>query len=115
MAKIWSKVSIPPSSVAASTLTGKRRPDEGFATATRLPWRSVYAACHWYWQRASDSQNELLKRELMSNYDRKYAALAPVVRQGRVDLGVRTGRGLSTARGTAEAKAPEMPVYLGTR
>ena len=42
-------------------------------------------------------------------------ALALVVRQGRVDLGVCHGRGLSSARGTAKTKAPEMPVYLGTR
>ena len=51
----------------------------------------------------------------VKHYARKYAALAPVVRQGGVYLGVCTGRGLSTARGTAEAEAPEMPVYLGTR
>ncbi len=42
-------------------------------------------------------------------------ALALVVRQGRVDLGVCHGRGLSSARGTAKTEAPEMPVYLGTR
>ncbi len=41
--------------------------------------------------------------------------LAFVVRQGRVDLGVCHGRGLSSACGSAEAEAPEMPVYLGTR
>ncbi len=46
---------------------------------------------------------------------RKYAALAPVLREGGVHLGVCTGRGLSTARGTAEAEASEMPIYLGTR
>jgi hypothetical protein len=43
------------------------------------------------------------------------AALALVVRQGCINLGVRNGRGLSSARGTAEAKACEMPVYLCTR
>ncbi len=45
----------------------------------------------------------------------KYAALALVVRQGCVYLGVCTGRGLSSARGAAEAEAPEMPINLGTR
>ena len=61
------------------------------------------------------SQDELLKRALMSNYRRKYAALALVVRQGCINLCVRTGRGLSSARGSAEAEAPEMPIDLGTR
>ncbi len=61
------------------------------------------------------SQDELLKRKLMSKYSRKYAALALVVRQGRVDLGVCHGRGLSSARGTAKTKSLEMPVYLGAR
>jgi hypothetical protein len=46
---------------------------------------------------------------------RKYATLALTGCQGRVDLGVRTGRGLSSARGSAEAEAPEMAIYLGTR
>ena len=41
--------------------------------------------------------------------------LAPVVSQSCVHFGVCTGRGLSSARGAAEAEAPEMPVYLGTR
>ncbi len=40
----------------------------------------------------------------------KYAALALVVRQGRIDLGVRNGRGLGSARGTAEPNAPAIPV-----
>jgi hypothetical protein len=44
-----------------------------------------------------------------------HAALAPVVRQGCVNLCVRPGRGLSSARGSAEAEAPEMPIDLGTR
>ena len=44
-----------------------------------------------------------------------HAALALVVRQSGVYFGVRTGRGLSSARGAAEAEAPEMPVDLGTR
>ena len=61
------------------------------------------------------SQRSLLKHELMAKYDRMYAALAPVVGQGGIHLGVCTGRGLSTARGTAEAEASEMPIYLGTR
>ena len=38
-----------------------------------------------------------------------------LLRQGCVDLGVGTGRGLSSACGSAEAEACEMPVYLGTR
>ena len=42
-------------------------------------------------------------------------ALALVGREGCIDLGVRTGRGLSSARGAAEAEAPEMPIDLGTR
>ena len=37
------------------------------------------------------------------------------IRQGRVDLGVCAGRGLSSARGTAEAEPREMPVNLGAR
>ena len=61
------------------------------------------------------SQGWLIKRKLKTNYDRKYAALAPVLRQGSVHLGVCTGRGLSTACGTAEAEAAEMPIYLGPR
>ena len=48
-------------------------------------------------------------------YGLQNATLALVVRQGRIDLGVRTGRGLSSARGAAEAEAPEMPIDLGTR
>ena len=46
---------------------------------------------------------------------RKYAALAPVLREGGVNLGVRTGRGLCTARGAAETEAAEMPIDLGSR
>jgi hypothetical protein len=46
---------------------------------------------------------------------RRGTALAPVLRQGCVDLGVGTGRGLSSASGSAEAQACEMPVYLCTR
>ena len=42
-------------------------------------------------------------------------AVALVVRQGRVGLGVCHGRGLGSARGAAKAKSLEMPVYLGTR
>ena len=61
------------------------------------------------------SQSWLIKRKLKTKYNRKYAALATVLRQGSVHLGVCTGRGLSTARGTAEAEASEMSVYLGTR
>ncbi len=45
----------------------------------------------------------------------KYAALALICRQGCVYLGVCTGRGLSSARGAAEAEAPEMPIDLSTR
>ena len=41
--------------------------------------------------------------------------LAPVVRQGCVDLGVRTGRGRSSACRAAKTEAPEMSIYLGTR
>ncbi len=42
-------------------------------------------------------------------------ALAFVVRQGRIDLGVCNGRGLGSARGAAKTESLEMPVYLGTR
>ncbi len=38
-----------------------------------------------------------------------------LLRQGCVNLGVCTGRGLGSASGTAETEACEMPVYLGTR
>ena len=41
--------------------------------------------------------------------------LAPVVRQGRVDLGVRYRGGLGSARGAAEPEAPEMAIYFGAR
>jgi hypothetical protein len=47
--------------------------------------------------------------------DRVCAVLALAVGQGRVDLGVRSGRGFSAARGTAETEAPEMPIDLGAR
>ncbi len=43
----------------------------------------------------------------------KYAALALVVRECRVDLGVRNGRGLGSARGAAKTEAPEVAIYLG--
>jgi hypothetical protein len=49
------------------------------------------------------------------SYELLNVALALVVRQGRVDLGVCHGRGLGSACGTAKTKSPEMPVYLGTR
>ena len=48
-------------------------------------------------------------------YELFNVALALVVRQGRVELGVCHGRGLSSACGTAEAEACEMTVYLCTR
>ena len=45
----------------------------------------------------------------------KYALLAPVLREGCVNLCVGTGRCLSTAFGAAEAQASEVPIDLGTR
>ncbi len=41
--------------------------------------------------------------------------LAPVVCHSGVYFGVCTGRGLTSARGAAEAEAPEMSIYLGAR
>ncbi len=41
--------------------------------------------------------------------------LSLVLRQGRVDLGVCHGRGVGSARGAAQTKAPEVPVYFCTR
>ncbi len=45
----------------------------------------------------------------------KYATLAPVLRQGCIDLGVCLGRGLSSARGASDPEASEMSIYLSTR
>jgi hypothetical protein len=52
---------------------------------------------------------------MLENMRENCTALALVGREGCVHLGVRTGRGLSSARGSAESQASKMPVYLGTR
>jgi hypothetical protein len=48
-------------------------------------------------------------------YRRRPLLAELLLRQGCVNLGVCTGRGLGSASGTAETEACEMPVYLGTR
>ena len=52
---------------------------------------------------------------MLENMLENCTALALVGREGCIHLGVRTGRGLSSARGSAESKASMMPIYLGTR
>ena len=52
---------------------------------------------------------------MLENMRENCTALALVGREGCVHLGVRTGRGLSSARGSAESQASKMSIYLGTR
>ena len=82
--------------VAASTLSGKRR--HGAESARGAG-------------RRFDPYGETAPRREVC----RYKTLAPVVCQSGVYFGVCTGRGLSSARGAAEAEAPEMPINLGTR
>jgi hypothetical protein len=82
--------------VAASTLSGKRRHGAESARCAGRHFNPCGEAAP--------------RREVCF-----YKTLAPVVGQSCVHFGVCTGRGLSSARGAAEAEAPEMPVDLGTR
>jgi hypothetical protein len=53
--------------VAASTLSGKRRPSAEFATAKRLRRRGACEACQWYWQHLRTTVSiDKLKRTRMS-------------------------------------------------
>ena len=65
--KLWSKVHLHSAPVAASTLSGKRRPSAEFATAKRLRRRGACKACQWYWQHLRTTVSvDKLKRKLMS-------------------------------------------------
>ena len=61
-------------------------------------------------------QNDFNKTQASDKFIKsKVLALAPVLRQGGVYLGVGTGRGLSSACGSAKAEACEMSIDLCTR
>ena len=114
--------------VAASTLSGKRRHGAESARGAgrhfdpygeAAPRRGVCCcktlAAAIVIVHPSTKRGKQKTRKSARSLRLQNAALALVVRQGRIDLGVRNGRGLSSARGTAEPEAPEMPVYLGAR